>query len=99
MPEMMSSILSGFTARNRISLRDVTVSLESVVSMEYFARIFSRVSFDCALAIIWLVLASEELRMPPIMALPMFPAPIKPMILSNIDENLTFPVVCMAILC
>ena len=46
---MTSANLFGFTARNKISLRSATRFIGSVVSMENFVRIFSRVSAEWAL--------------------------------------------------
>ena len=79
-----SSNLFGFTARNKISLRSATVSLDRVVSMEYVLCSFSKVAAEWALAMIWLVVTNSECTIPPIMALPIFPAPMKPIILSII---------------
>ena len=80
----ISPNLFGFTARNRSSLRCATISFESVVSMEKVVCSFSKVEAEWALAMIWLVFASPECKMPPIIACPIFPAPIKPIILSII---------------
>ncbi len=71
---------AGLTARIRMSLLCATSAFEGVVSIEKRARTASRVLGERALAMSCPVVAREDFRMPPIMALPMFPAPIKPII-------------------
>ena len=77
----------GFTARKMISDSTATVSLSKVVRIPYCSESVSSVTWVFALAIRWLAGTRPEEIIPPIMARPILPLPIKPIFLSNMMHS------------